>query len=142
MDSRFQELRQQGWEIYQEGGPYVDMIGPLWVRGDIGQREYGLIIDRRHMNCNGVVHGGMLVSIIDQVISLVIRENVQDVPMATASLNTHFIDAVHDGDFLMASGVVQRRTRSLVFAHGELHVGDRLCLSAEAIMKLRSGPMT
>jgi acyl-coenzyme A thioesterase PaaI-like protein len=58
--------------------------------------------------------------------------------MATIDMDTHFIDVVRQGDWVVASAKVQRRTRSLVFAAGQLSVGDRTVLAGQAIMKLRT----
>lgn len=134
----FEQTRAQGWSEQSGVGPFVDLIGPLWVRTVDGVKEYGMQIEKKHLNSNGIVHGGMLMSVIDQVVSHVIFDQGDRTPMATIDMSTNFIDAVREGDWLSARAQIQRRTRSLVFVTGQLCVGDRVCLSAQAIMKLRT----
>lgn len=133
----FTDIKAQGWSEQPGVGPFVDLIGPLWFRTIEDVKEYGMLIEARHLNSNGIVHGGMLMSVIDQVISHVIFDQGDTTPMATIDMSTNFIDAVREGDWLSARAQVQRRTRSLVFVTGQLCVGEKVCLSAQAIMKLR-----
>lgn len=135
---REQALRQQGWFEQPDVGPFVELVGPLWRRESDQGVEYGLNVQKKHLNSIGIVHGGLLMTLLDQVISHVIWDVGDRTPMATIDMDTHFIDAVRQGDWIIASAKVQRRTRSLVFVEGQLNVGQRLVLSGQAIMKLRT----
>lgn len=135
---RERELRQQGWVEQPDVGPFVQMVGPVWRREMDHGVEFGLYVQQKHLNSNGIVHGGLLMTLLDQVISQVVLDTGDRTPMATIDMDTHFIDAVRQGDWIIASAKVQRRTRSLVFVEGQLNVGQRLVLSGQAIMKLRT----
>jgi len=135
---RERELSQQGWCEQPDVGPFVQLVGPLWRREKNQMVEYGLYVQQKHLNSNGIVHGGLLMTLLDQVISHVISDTGDKTPMATIDMDTHFIDVVRQGDWVVASAKVQRRTRSLVFAAGQLSVGDRTVLAGQAIMKLRT----
>ena len=43
-------------------------------------------------------------------------------PCTTIQLNTHFLDAIHPGEFIELRGEVTRRTRGLVFVRGVIGV--------------------
>src|SRR5690554_7001009 len=98
----FEQVRAQGWSEQPGVGPFVDLIGPIWFRNTEGVKEYGMQIESKHLNSNGIVHGGMLMSLIDQVVSHVIFDQGDKTPMATIDMSTNFIDAVREGDWLSA----------------------------------------
>ena len=98
------------------GVPWAKRIGDEW--------RYGLLTEDSHANVNGVVHGGVLMAFADQGLGLLAWEAAERAPCTTIQLNTHFLDAVHPGEFLELRGEVVRRTRSLVFMRGVIGVRD------------------
>lgn len=114
--------------------------------GDFGQRQgrlywsadrtrFAFRVDNRHRNENGVVHGGMLMTLADQVLGLTVVQALGNSPAATVSLNCDFIDAAVPGDLIEGRARVTRVTRSVVFVQGELTCGGRLLLSASGLWK-------
>jgi len=78
-------------------------------------------VERRHLNINGVVHGGVYATILDtamggSVVSLLTEEETT----ATTSLYVEFLRAAREGEVLSARGEVLRRGRHIAFAEGEL----------------------
>ncbi len=86
-------------------------------------------VERRHLNINGVVHGGVYATILDtamggSVVSLLTDQETT----ATTSLYVEFLRAAREGEHLSARGEVLRRGRHIAFAQGELvgSAGERL----------------
>jgi len=86
-------------------------------------------VEHRHLNLNGVVHGGVLATILDtamggSVVSLLTEEETT----ATTSLYLEFLRTAREGEHLSARGHVLRRGRHVAFAEGELvgSEGERL----------------
>lgn len=82
-------------------------------------------VERRHLNINGIVHGGVYATILDtamggSVVSLLTEEETT----ATTSLYVEFLRASREGEVLTARGEVLRRGRHIAFAEGEL-LGSR-----------------
>ena len=100
---------------------------------------FGLLTDARHANRRGVVHGGMLVTLMDHALGAVVWEAVGRAPIATIQLDAHFLAAVRPGEFVEARGQVVRRTRSVVFVRGALTAGGREVLAASGIWKVLGG---
>jgi acyl-CoA thioesterase len=78
-------------------------------------------VERRHLNINGVVHGGVFATILDTamggaVVSLLREDEVT----ATTSLYVEFLRPAGEGDALRARGEVVRRGRHMAFVRGEL----------------------
>ncbi len=86
-------------------------------------------VEARHLNINGVVHGGVYATILDtamgaSVVSLLTSEETT----ATTSLYVEFLRAAREGEMLTAVGHVVRRGRHVAFVEGELtgSAGERL----------------
>ena len=39
-----------GFAPFEEGGDFVDLVGPLYVRGEGAERVFGLRVEERHRN--------------------------------------------------------------------------------------------
>ena len=98
---------EQGWKTLKSKGFFAE-VGPLWSRRLNEGWEYGLLVEPRHENGVGVVHGGMLVTLLDQAISLVAWAANEQQPCTTIHLDTHFVAPSVAGDFIVARGEVAR----------------------------------
>jgi uncharacterized protein (TIGR00369 family) len=87
-------------------------------------------VERRHLNINQVVHGGVYATILDTamggaVVTLLREQEVT----ATTSLYVEFLRPAREGQALRATGEVVRRGRHLAFVKGDLVDGDGKGLS-------------
>lgn len=137
-DERLAELQALGWSQQRGSGPFFQLVGPLLKRRTGDVFEYAMLAEHRHLNSAGVVHGGLLVSLIDQVISQVVWYATDRSPMATVQLDSHFLAPAREGDLIVASARITRKARSLAFVTGELAVDDTTVLMTQAIMKLKA----
>jgi uncharacterized protein (TIGR00369 family) len=126
---------EQRWKTLKSKGFFAE-VGPLWSRRLDEGWEYGLLVEPRHENGVGVVHGGMLVTLLDQTISLVAWAANEQQPCTTIHLDTHFVAPSVAGDFIVARGEVVRKTSSLIFLRGELSVNDKQIMYGQGIMKI------
>lgn len=122
------------WQVRDLQG-FIAHAGPLWARREGEGWAYGFAIGPQHLNPAGVVHGGALLTLVDHAMSTVAWEAAGRVPCVTLQLDSHFAAPVLAGQFVQARARVARRTGSLVFMRGELHVDDSLVLGAQALMK-------
>lgn len=88
------------------------------------------VVERRHLNINQVVHGGVYATILDTamggaVVTLLREQEVT----ATTSLYIEFLRPAREGQALRAKGEVVRRGRHLAFVKGDLVDGDGKGLS-------------
>lgn len=124
-----------GWKVLPERGFPVQVGTFLSKRFDDGYR-FGFQAEQRHANVGGVVHGGMLVTFVDDLLGATVWFAVQQRPVSTIQLNTRFISPARPGDFVTLIPQVQRVTKSVVFVRGEVFVGERLVLSADGVWKI------
>lgn len=131
------DLQQAGWKRRTLPG-FIQSAGPLWTRQEDDGWRYGLLTTSSHANPAGVVHGGVLATLIDHALSAIAWEAMGRRACVTVQLNTQFLAPVVPGAFLVATGQVTRATRSLVFMQGEVSVGDDLVLTGSAVLKVLS----
>lgn len=111
----------EGWRPLR-GAALPGNLGTPWARRIDGRWQYGLLTAADHANPNGVVHGGVLMAFADHALSMIAWEAAERAICTTIQLNTHFLDAIRPGEFLMLDGNVTKKTRGLVFVHALLSV--------------------
>lgn len=117
------------------------LAGPLWAAREGDGWAYGVVSTDEHLNPAGVVHGGLLATLMDHALSTLAWEAAGGAPCVTVQLDTHFLASVPPGVLIEARGRVLRRTSSLLFMHGALSVAGSDVLAAQAVMKLQAaGP--
>lgn len=125
-----------GWSRLEARG-LIASVGPLWTKtlAD-GIAVYGFSVETRHLNRNGVMHGGALMTFADEALGLTAWRANGRKSQVTIQLDTHFVSAVQAGEFIEAQCRVVRRTRSLMFMAGELVVGRRVAATAHGVWKI------
>ncbi|MDZ5460721.1 PaaI family thioesterase [Azohydromonas lata] len=130
-------LMHRGWKQRSLPG-FIGLVGPLWTCKEEVSWAYGLLATKEHTNPAGVVHGGLLTTLMDHALSSIAWEAMQRRACMTVQLDTQFLTGAREGQFLEARGKVIRATSSLVFMQGEIRVGEAIVITASAILKMVS----
>ena len=128
-------LTGAGWSEYRVPG-FSDHVGPFWSRMQDSSRRFAFLVERHHLNGNGVVHGGMLMTFMDQAIGMTVWQAIGRKPCATIQLNVHFVAGARLGDLIEAEPAIVRETRSVIFTSGVLRRGADVVMSADGIWKV------
>ena len=124
-----------GYTIYDPVDPFETRAGPFyWAQLEDGRHNFAMMAAERHCNSHGIVHGGLMMTMIDLAL-VAAAKTAPDDRLVTVSLNSEFIASGRQGDLIEASGEVLKRGRSLAFARGQVVCGDRILLSASAVLK-------
>lgn len=85
-------------------------------------------VEERHLNINGVVHGGVYATILDTAMGAAVVTTLEGEEVtATTSLYVDFLLPARLGQSLKAIGTVTRRGRHIAFCDGKiLDESDRL----------------
>ncbi len=127
---------EDGWKARSLEG-FFGLVGPLWTRKEEGGAwAYGFLAEPRHANSAGLVHGGMLATLMDHALSAIAWEACERRPCLTVQLDIQFLSAVRPGKLVEARGRVVRRTSSLLFMQGELTVKGEVVTTASALLKV------
>ena len=97
-----------------------------------------LDLERRHLNRNGVLHGGMVATLLDVACgnaAAAFFGGEGQVNVLTVSLNLSYVAATADG-CVTATGKASGGGRSLAYVNGELRAEDgRLLATAAGVFK-------
>jgi uncharacterized protein (TIGR00369 family) len=127
----------EGFRPIQRGGPFLSALGPLYVKTDGPAPIIGLRVEEKHLNTRGIAHGGMLVTLADSALGIVLATTrTPPQPMVTVNLSTDFVSAAHDGDWIEAHVDVVKIGARLAFANCYLVVGSRRILRASGVFAL------
>jgi uncharacterized protein (TIGR00369 family) len=123
-----------GFTLLHGRGAFLTALGPLYIKGEGSGTVIGLRIEEKHLNTRGVAHGGMLVTLADSALGIVIAlSRSPPHPMATVNLTADFIAAARAGDFVEARVELQKLGKRLAFASCQLQAGERHILRASGI---------
>jgi acyl-coenzyme A thioesterase 13 len=123
-----------GFERFDGGADFLNLVGPVFARSDGEHRVFGLRVEDRHRNAGGVAHGGLLATLVDFAVGRAIEADADDdQPRMTVSLTTDFLRAVEPGAWLEAHTRVERLGGTLAFADCALKVGEDDVVRARAV---------
>ena len=123
-------------------GEVAASIGPGLAKAALGGKVdgklvLGIRIDDRHTNTRGIVHGGMLVTLADSALGIVLyNSRTPPQPIVTVNLSTDFIESAYPGDWVEAHVDILRIGKRLAYANCYLQVGDRRILRASGVFAL------
>ena len=116
---------------------FFGIVGPLWTRMEGDTWAYAVLAEDNHTNPVGIVHGGMLTTLLDHTLSVIAWEANERKPCITVALDVHFLAAARPGDLVVARGRIVRQTATLAFTQGTLSVVQQEIATASAILKIR-----
>jgi uncharacterized protein (TIGR00369 family) len=124
----------RGFEIFDGGADFMELVGPVYARGEGGERVLALRVEDRHRNAGGVAHGGLLATLADFALGRAIEIDADDdQPRMTVSLTTDFLKAVETGSWVEAHTRVERLGGTLAFAECSLVVEGTEAVRARAV---------
>lgn len=134
-------MPRPGWTIDNNGGPYTELIGPIWRGPDEpGGIVKAILVETKHANLIGIAHGGILLSLMDNLMGSAISVAAPGSNYVTATLSTSFASAARVGDWLEARAAITKLGRSLVFIRATLTVGGRVVMTGEGSFARVQGP--
>ncbi len=111
--------RLEGFRKWDGFDPFEEHTGPFYFREtEPGRYLCAFEALGQHVNGSGAIHGGCLMTFADFALFVISKPALQDGMGVTVSMNSEFIGAGLEQDFVQATGEIVRETGSLVFARG------------------------
>ncbi len=124
----------EGFVALPRSSPLLDLIGPVYCRGLGLQLEVGLLIEPRHANGRGTLHGGVLATLADVGMGYAMAfSSDPPLPLITASMNLDYLGSVKIGEWLSVRLEHSKRGRQMAFATVVLEVGERTVARANGV---------
>ena len=125
-----------GWRMYDLHGTFDQVVGPFYFRPDPdGRMRCAFRAEPKHMNAGDRMHGGCLMTFADIAMFQTAYQEMEGASGVTVSLDSTFVDAVNEGDLVEATGEVVRAGGSLIFARGQIQVGDRTVMTFSGVIR-------
>ena len=118
--------------------PFLNELGFELVRMEDGQAEISLKIRAEHTNTWKVMHGGVIMTLLDACMSRAARSLVEGVTSAaTVEMKTSFFQPGGiEGSTVRGIGRVLHRSTTIYYCEGELHNGEALVAKAMGTFKV------
>jgi len=116
--------------------PFEIHVGPVHERSVHGGQRYALLVDKRHVNGRGVVHGGMLLTFADAAFGQAAWRATDFANTVTLGMQAQFIKGVREGALIEVEPEVVRQTRTLLFIKGDFKVRSETILIVQSLWKL------
>lgn len=132
----------QGFRLMELWDPFEAWLGPFFERdlpereARAGRRLAAFYVDERHLNGNGVTHGGMLMTFADAVLGGCAWDANDRRTCVTLSMQSNFLKPARQGDLVICHARVVRRTRSITFVGGSFEVRGEEIFTASSLWKV------
>lgn len=117
--------------------PFLHELGIEFIGMANGTAEVALTLEARHMNSWQVAHGGLVMTLLDVVMSMAGRSLDPDARGGvTVEMKTSFFQpGGKPGERVIAKGRALHRSTTMVFCEGELWHGTKLVAKAMGTFK-------
>jgi uncharacterized protein (TIGR00369 family) len=114
--------------------PVIDLIGPVYSKGEGAGLVLGLRVEQKHCNMRGTLHGGILATLADIALGYTIAFSTQPpTGLVTANLTLDFAGTAKIGDWLETKVDVQKKGSRLAFANCYISAGESRIVRASAV---------
>ncbi len=119
----------------------LDLIGPIHEAGSGAEYRLGLRVDDRHCNNKGFCHGAVLAMLADVHLGrLCALSRDPRLNLVTTNLTLNYLAAARAGEWLEATGVVDRVGRSVAQSTGLIRADGRPVLRATGTFQVIAAP--
>lgn len=105
---------------------FTESLGLDFPLGQDGKSHYEFVVQDKHLNTKGVLHGGMCSTLVDMGIARAIRSVAPaEKDIMTISLNVSFLAGCKEG-VVTVTGRVTHLGKSMATGEAEVRTGDRV----------------
>ncbi len=121
--------------------PFSAHIGAEMEELREGYARLSIVLETRHNNPNGVMHGGVITTMMDSALGAALsalrgREASRS-PHATVEMNASFLAGARPGDRIVVEGRVLRLGKTIAFGEAEARRGDELIAKGRMTFAIR-----
>ena len=140
-----------GFEPMSRSSPFVEANGPFYFKEENGALTFGVLLEARHCNSAGTVHGGLIATICDLALGRNIgfaaaspevlaawRHKQAAMPLkklVTISLSTDYAGYASVGDWIEVRTEVQKVGKALAFANAYVFRDEEKIARSNAVFR-------
>jgi acyl-coenzyme A thioesterase 13 len=131
----------EGFAPSRRSSNLLDLLGPIFESGDGAQYRLGLRVDERHSNAKGFCHGALLGLLADVHLGRLCGKSTEPpLALVTAGLTLNYLSPAKLGDWLEATGQVDRVGRTLAYSTGLILAEGKPVMRACGIFQVIAAP--
>ena len=145
----------EGFQQMESDSPFIQLIGPIYYRADDTTARFGVLVEAKHCNSSGRVHGGLVATVADIALGNSIghagiteeeraewratgKLTIQRKPMVTVSMATDYSGTAQVGDWIEVHVDVQHLGRSMAFANAYFEQGGQRIVRTSGVYRFLS----
>tara|TARA_Y100001960_G_scaffold188366_1_gene197559 strand:- start:1510 stop:1920 length:411 start_codon:yes stop_codon:yes gene_type:complete len=125
-----------GYQPEPGDNAFAALVGPIYQKTEGENVKFFFQAEEKHRNPRGVIHGGMLMTFMDNLLAHTIVHVIGDVKKATMNLSCDFVGPAYPGQRIEGWGEVTRATRTVVFAKGSITANGATVATGSGVWKL------
>jgi len=127
----------EGFGSLTRTSPFTDLLGPIYQKTDASGLVIGILVEEKHCNARGIVHGGVFGTLADIAMGYSAAFSTEPpTPMVTTSQSVDYAGKAKKGDWIEVHTDVQKVGRSTAFANCYFHVGSKRIARASAVFSV------
>jgi acyl-coenzyme A thioesterase PaaI-like protein len=127
----------QGFELMPTLGAFHELAGPMYMRRASGALVAGLLLQDKHRNLGGSIHGGMLSTFVDSAFAYAVRSSREPpVRGVTATMSLELMGSAAPGEWLEAPVDIVRAGKRVVFLNCFVYCAGRRIARASATFQI------
>ena len=120
---------------------FAELVGFEVFPESDGTGKAQLIVSERHLNPNGVVHGGALFTLVDTAMGASLMQRLDEGEIcATLQISMNFLRPVVSGVVVECEARVVNKGRRFANVRGELYVEEKLVGTADGNFAIMQAP--
>jgi acyl-CoA thioesterase len=120
---------------------FAELVGFEVFPESDGTAKAQLIVSERHLNPNGVVHGGALFTLVDTAMGASLMQRLDEGEIcATLQISMNFLRPVVSGGVVECEARVVHKGRRFANVRGELYVQEKLVGTADGNFAIMQAP--
>lgn len=132
----------EGYSPIESSSGFGSVNGPFYERTtDSGQVWRGMMVEARHTNIAGVIHGGMLMTLADIIMGQAAWAHF-DWPAVTVNMSCAFMAPVYKGQWIEGTARVIGDHKALIHLETDLYSLNKPVFSATGVFKSIPGRQT
>jgi uncharacterized protein (TIGR00369 family) len=130
-----------GFEPFPPYGGYGEAIGPIYRKTSDDEVCLALRVSQRHCGSTGIVHGGLIASLLDTAFAHASRKHSASAhALVTLHLSVDYVGSAKVGDWIEAQVDVLRAGARVIFLNCNLWNAERLVARGSAQFLVVSQP--
>ena len=129
MTNKFEQISVKPGFMMHNGGLYFRKISDE-------KYEFKTVINKNHLNKAGITHGGFICSIIDAGSGSAAHQSAKNNPCVTISLDVKFISPTKEGDEILGTVNILKKTKSMIFLNCQLTCKAKIVANASGVWKM------